>query len=100
MTKINLTNGYFIEIDPMCYTLKRTYTGKKKGESQEKESVCGYFGMLGQAIEKFIFLNKIDKLGDRAMELREYVDMVEKADKAAVRAINKVIKELTGGVLE
>lgn len=97
MTKIILANGYFIEVDPMCYTLKRTYTGKKKGETQEKESVCGYFGMLGQAIEKFIFLNKIDKLGDKAADLREYVEMVEKADKAAVRAVNKAIQALMEG---
>ena len=97
MTKINLANGYFIEIDSMCHTLKRTYTGKKKGEAQEKESVCGYYGTLGQAIEKIIFLNKIDKLGDKAAELREYVEMAEKADKAAVRAVNKAIQALTEG---
>lgn len=94
MVKIDLANGYFIESDPMCFTLKRIYTGKVKGKEQEKEAICGYFGQLGQAVEKFIHLNKIDKLGDKAAELRQYVERVESADKAAVRAINKAIKAL------
>lgn len=96
MTRINLTNGYFIEIDPMCYTLKRTYKGKKKGEDQVKESVSGYYGSLGQAIEKYLCLNRIDKTPDTASELREYVEMVDKADKAAVRAVLKGLRALGG----
>lgn len=96
MNRIDLTNGYFIEIDPMCYTLKRTYKGKKKGEDQVKESVSGYFGSLGQAIEKYLYLNRIEKSPDRVTELREYIEMVEKADKAAVRAILKGLRALGG----
>lgn len=96
MNRIALTNGYFIEVDPMCYTLKRIYTGKVKGVEQEKESVCGYFGTLEQAIEKFIYLNKIDKLPDRALELRQYVELADKADRTATRAILKAIKALEG----
>ena len=96
MTKINLANGYFIEVDQMCYTLKRIYTGKVKGEEQEKESVCGYYGILQQAVDKFLYLNKVDKLANKAVEFKQYVEMVEKADKAAVRAIIKAIKALEG----
>lgn len=94
MAKINLVNGYFIEADSMGYTLKRVYIGKVKGKEQEKEAVCGYFGLLSLAIGKFIHLNKVDKLGDTALEFKEYVERVEAADKAAVQAIHKALKAL------
>lgn len=37
MTTINLTNGYFIEIDDLNYTLKQRYKGKTKdGEERRR----------------------------------------------------------------
>lgn len=31
MVEIKLQDGYFIEIDPLNYTLRQRYSGKKKG---------------------------------------------------------------------
>ena len=96
MTKIELSNGYFLEVDPMCFTLKRIYKGKKKGVEQDCESVHGYFGTLSQAVEKFLHLNKLDKSPDKAFEFREYVEKVELADRNAVRAITKAWRAMGG----
>ena len=36
MTTINLKNGYYIEIDPLNYTLRQKYTGEtKSGEKKD-----------------------------------------------------------------
>lgn len=89
-----LKNGYYIEVEPMCYTLKRKRMAKnKKGEEKEVETIHGYHNSLEAALEKFLFLNHIDKNADAAVSLAEYVKLVEKSNKEAVRAILKALKE-------
>ena len=44
MTTITLTNGYYIEIDPLNYTLRQKYTGEtKSGEKRKRRQmeICG-----------------------------------------------------------
>ena len=36
MTTITLKNGYYIEIDPMNYTLRQKYTGENKVWREER----------------------------------------------------------------
>ena len=47
MTTITLKYGYYIEIDPLNYTLRQKFKGQTR-EGQEKDSVrnCGYFGNI------------------------------------------------------
>ena len=51
MIEIKLQDGYFIEVDPLNYTLRQRYSGKTK-DGEEKESVRthGYYGSIRQAV--------------------------------------------------
>lgn len=91
---IELCNGYYIEIDPMNYTLKKRYEGERK-ETKEKfdaEKVCGYFSTLDGALEKFVKLNQIDLLPRTAINLVTYLELVRDANLVAVSAIKSVVE--------
>ena len=92
---IELTNGYFIEIDKLLnYTLKQRKPGKtKSGEDKENIRTYGYFSSVRKAVEKFIALNQIDLMADTAVELREYVKQSEEINKSAVQAIVYVLSK-------
>ena len=98
MGRVELTNGYLIESDPMCFILKcqKVKKNKKTGAEEEYEAICGYFGTISQAVEKFLFLTKADKKGDKSLTFREYVEAVEKSNNKAVKAITKALKEHGG----
>ena len=90
---IELTNGYFIEIDKLLnHALRQKFPGKtKSGEDKESVRTYGYYGSVRQAVEKFITLNQIDSIADTAVELREYVKQSEEINKSAVQAIVYVL---------
>lgn len=90
---IELTNGYFIEIDKLLnHTLKQRRPGKTRdGEDKDAVKIHGYFSSVRQAVEKFIALNQIDSMADTAVELREYVKQSEEINKSAVQAIVYVL---------
>ena len=53
MVEIKLQDGYFIEVDPLNYTLRQRYSGKTKdGESKESVRTHGYYGSIRQAVER------------------------------------------------
>ena len=55
MTTIALKKGYYIEIDPLNYTLRQKYTGEtKSGEKKEAFRTLGHFGNMERAIRKVI----------------------------------------------
>ena len=89
---IELSNGYYIEIDPMNFTLKKRYKGtNKSGEEIDAEKVCGYFSDVDGAIEKFVKLNQIDYLPRTSISLDEYIEIMHKANEEAVRGIKSVL---------
>ena len=93
MTVINLTNGFFIEIDELNHTLKQKYIGKDKyGNPKEGKRLCGYFNNLDGAIGKFVKLNRTALLACETMELEEYVKRIERINKEAVQAIKSVLE--------
>lgn len=95
---IELCNGYYIEIDPMNFTLKKRYKGTKKtGEQTDNEKVCGYFSTLDGAVEKFVKLNQIDLLPHTAMNLGTYLELLHKTNEEAVRAIESVLRHTREG---
>lgn len=93
MFKINLTNGFFIEVDDLNHTLKQRFIGKDKdGNAKESERVCGYFGKdIGAAIGKYIRLNQNALLAQEAIEMEEYIKSIERINKDAVRAFKALL---------
>ena len=82
MTKIVLKDGYFIEVDEMNATLKQKYTGKsKEGDEKECEKTIGYYSKPTDAMERFVVLNRTDKMDGTTLSISEYVSELKKADK-------------------
>ena len=90
---INLTNGFFIEIDDLNHTLKQKYIGEKKdGTKYEAERVCGYFGQdMEGAIARYIKLNQNVLLAQETMELEEYVKSIKRINFEAVSVIKRAV---------
>ena len=74
MRIIKLANGYYIEIDPLNYTLRQEYIGKTK-EGQEKKGIrtIGYFSNMKNAVDGFLKMNQVDELRDFSGDFKEYV---------------------------
>ena len=82
MTKIELRDGYFIEVDEMNATLKQKYIGKdKNGNEKEAEKIIGYYSKPTDAMERFVVLNRTDKMDGMELSIGEYADELKKADK-------------------
>lgn len=94
MTRIELKHGYCVDVEPLCYTLKKCYKGKNKnGEHKDVEKICGYIGMMRAAIEKYIYLDRLGKMNDLTVSFAKYADMVDNASKAAVRGLESVLEQ-------
>ena len=82
MTKIELRDGYFIELDEMNATLKQRYIGEKKtGEKKVAERTIGYYSKSTDALDRFVVLNRTDKMDGTTLSISEYVSELKKADK-------------------
>lgn len=94
MTTIELKNGYYIETDPMNYTLKQRYTGTdKNGKKKESERICGYFGKIRTVIEKYIFLVQLDVMDGETLSLMKYVKTIEQVNKIAIQGLEQSLKQ-------
>lgn len=81
MAKIELTNGYYIEVDDMNCTLKQRYIGEKKtGEKKDAERTIGYYKTVTDALERLFCLNRLDKMDGMELSLTGYINAIEKAD--------------------
>lgn len=86
--KVRLANGFFIEIDALNYTLKQA-SANKKGEVVEK--ICGYYGDVEGAVNKYIKLNQIQ---DKELsDLKGYTDYIRECNAQAVSQITENIQE-------
>jgi len=93
MTKINLKNGYYIEIDTLSYTLRQKYTGKtKSGEEKEAYRTFGYYGTVEKAIKRYIELSQLDVLDGERLTLEEYVDSIQKINAIALQGIQEELR--------
>lgn len=94
MTKINLKNGYYIETESMCYTLRKKFRGKdKKGNPKESVRTIGYFGGMEVLIERYLKEIREEVLDGEEMELKAYAEQVDKVIKLAVQGLDKVLSE-------
>lgn len=86
--RIDLNYGYYVEVDPLCYTLK--FSGKtKKGEERKCDAVCGYFNRMDQVLEKYIYLSHIDRNSPEAVSLMQYEESIRNHVKNALRGLQK-----------
>lgn len=92
MVEIKLQDGYFIEIDPLNYTLRQKYSGKTK-DGEEKESIRthGYYGSIRQAVGRYITLSQLDFMDGMSVNLKEHVDLIERLNKSAVQRIESAV---------
>ena len=93
MTTITLKNGYYIEIDPLNYTLRQKYIGKtKSGEKREAFRTLGHFGNMENAIKKYLELSQMDVLDGERLTLEEYVDSIQKINAIALQGIQEELR--------
>lgn len=93
MTTITLKNGYYIEIDPLNYTLRQKYTGEtKSGEKKEAFRIRGHFGNMESAIKKYLELSQLDVLDGERLTLEEYVDSIQKINVIALQGIQEELR--------
>ena len=91
--QISLINGYYIETDNRNFTLKQKYIGTRKdGTKKEAVKIISYCGSPEQAIETFLRMNQISQDSKIAVDLMEYVNLVERSNKEAVRALKSVLE--------
>ena len=92
MVEIKLQDGYFIEIDPLNYTLRQRYSGKTKdGELKESVRTYGYYGSIRQAVDRYITLSQLDFMDGMSVNLKEHVDLIERLNKSAVQRIESAV---------
>ena len=94
MTTITLKNGYYIEIDPLNYTLRQKFKGQTR-EGQEKDSVrtFGYFGNIRSAITEYLNLIQLEVMHDEVISMHQYVDAVEKSNALALQGIAEELRK-------
>lgn len=92
MTTIELSNGYFIEIDPLNYTLRQQYTGQtKSGEEKEAIRTHGYYGDISKALRRYIELCQMEILDGERLSLEEYIDLIKTVNKVALHGLKEVL---------
>ena len=93
MTTITLKNGYYIEIDPLNYTLRQKYTGEtKSGQKKDAFRTLGHFGNMESAIRKYIELTRLDVLDGERLTLEEYLDSIQKINAIALQGIQEELR--------
>ena len=93
MATIILTDNFFIDVDPLNYTLKEKFEGKTK-DGIEKESfrTLGYYGNLRGAIRKYIEMHVQTEISDETLTIEKYAERVENAVFRAVRSVEDTLR--------
>lgn len=86
--RIELLDGYYVDIDSLNFTLKQKYQGEKKdGSHFYAEKTIGYFGSLKAAVEQY--LKECNRKDDVVISMREYVERIERSNHDAVERITE-----------
>lgn len=94
MGVIELLDGFYIEVDPLNYTLKQRYSGSTRdGGERAGTRIHGYFPKLESALKRFCELERLEEIKGRRISLYEYTGAIVRADK-------KVMEFLAGLNLE
>ncbi|MCI8632488.1 MAG: hypothetical protein HFE64_03265 [Lachnospiraceae bacterium] len=94
--QINLDKNFYIGIDEYNHTLHMKFIGKtREGEKRQSDKVIGYYGSIDDCLEAYLDARQNHLTVERAVSLREYVNLVTKSNKEALRAFKRLIKEST-----
>lgn len=89
MGTIELLDGYYIEIDPLNYTLKQRYQGMSRdGCRKDAVRIQGYYPTVKSALKRFSELMRLSEIGGRNVSLSEYVEAIVKADKKVMEFLD------------
>lgn len=79
---IQLKNKYFIETDPLNFTLKQSYVGFfKSGEKKETSRIIGHYPSMEMALKRFLDIMRCHEKEDAIISIEEYINELKKADK-------------------
>lgn len=88
---IELMDGFFVEIDPLNYTLKRKYVGKTRdGSEKEAVKIYGHYPNLKAALKRFVELIRLSEIINIHVSLDEYLKALEKADKRVMEFLSNL----------
>lgn len=94
---IKLGHGFFVEVDEWQYILKRRYTATRvDGSKREEVKTISYHRTLEQVCEKYIHMVQELLQADKTATLREYVNLVKRSNKEAVKAVERLVHESEG----
>ena len=93
MARITLINGYYVDKDPLNYTLKQKYIGTGKDEQpKEMERTIGYFGSMTDAVEECVKRICDNETALFDGDLKTYAEVVDLIAKNAVARIKDVLE--------
>lgn len=93
MAKIDLGNGYWVETDPLNYTLKQRYIGTGKDKMpKEMECTIGYFGNMTDAVEECVKRICDNETALYDGDLKTYAEVADLIAKNAVARIKDVLE--------
>ena len=91
---IRLTDDYYIVLDEMNWTLKKTVHGKsKKGKPITTERILGYYGRVWQAVEAAADYLYREDLGPDAINLEGAVQRYEALTAVLKKAVKIGLEE-------
>jgi hypothetical protein len=88
MLRINLNNGYFVEVGKLDYTLKQEYVSKS-GKTATR--IVGYYSNMRHLMRKYLEQCQISYKAPDGIEMMEYVKMVEESNERAVSGLYDVL---------
>lgn len=88
--KIELINGYYIEVDELNHTLKQRYTGKTKdGQEKEVDRIIGYFSSVQGCVERVCKLIPLEENDGAVISMKQYAEAVQKAVESVCEVLGK-----------
>ena len=95
MSKIELINDYYIEVEPLNYTLKQRYMGEDK-EKNPKEQIrtIGYYGTVTHAVEEMIKHYCKNETKSFDGDLKAYAEIIDNVGEKAVKALRNVLEDM------
>lgn len=98
--RINLGNNFVVDVDNLNWTLKKIKevpeNTKKDGtviETHTIEIVLGYMKDFNQTVEYLLKYHQSDLGHELELSLKEYAELVDKANKTAVQGFKRVREE-------
>lgn len=92
MIRVDLKNGYYIEINRLNYTLKMERIGKGKDEKIKNiVKTCGHYMNLKDALLKYMECVKLDVLEESIITIEKYIDNVERLNNLLIQGLEDAL---------